>query len=71
MLHSMGSTWFRNQRVWTGNLSNKISWGIFVGVGRLRVNMGNIYVEQRKFPQAIKMYRMALDQIQDSHKGVR
>ena len=40
-------------------------------VGRLRVNMGNIYVEQRKYPQAIKMYRMALDQIQDSHKGVR
>ena len=33
--------------------------------------MGNIYVEQRKYPQAIKMYRMALDQIQDSHKGVR
>ena len=43
----------------------------FLFVGRLRVNMGNIYVEQRKYPQAIKMYRMALDQIQDSHKGVR
>ena len=39
--------------------------------GRLRVNMGNIYVEQKKYPQAIKMYRMALDQIQDTHKGVR
>ena len=40
-------------------------------VGRLRVNMGNIFVEQRKYPQAIKMYRMALDQIPDMHKGVR
>ena len=39
--------------------------------GRLRVNMGNIYAEQRKYPQAIKMYRMALDQIPDHHKAVR
>jgi intraflagellar transport protein 88 len=31
--------------------------------GRLRVNMGNIYYEQKKWPQAIKMYRMALDQV--------
>ncbi len=35
------------------------------------MNMGNIYVEQRKYPQAIKMYRMALDQIGEQHKGVR
>jgi len=28
---------------------------------RLRVNMGNIYFEQKKFDQAIKMYNMALD----------
>lgn len=33
------------------------------GSGRLRVNMGNIYFEQKKYPAAIKMYRMALDQI--------
>jgi intraflagellar transport protein 88 len=33
--------------------------------GRLRVNMGNIYYEQKKYPQAIKMYRMALDQVLD------
>lgn len=31
--------------------------------GRMRVNMGNIYFIQKKYPQAIKMYRMALDQI--------
>ncbi len=31
--------------------------------GRLRVNMGNIYFEQKKYPMAVKMYRMALDQV--------
>jgi len=31
--------------------------------GRLRVNMGNIYFEQKKYTGAIKMYRMALDQV--------
>lgn len=40
-------------------------------VGRLRVNMGNIYFEQRKLPQAIKQYRMALDQIPTTHKEMR
>mmetsp|Transcript_1508 Transcript_1508/g.1896 ORF Transcript_1508/g.1896 Transcript_1508/m.1896 type:complete len:170 (+) Transcript_1508:836-1345(+) len=39
--------------------------------GRLRVNMGNIYYEQKKWPQAIKMYRMALDQIPNTGKEVR
>ena len=39
--------------------------------GRLRVNMGNIHYEQRKFPQAIKMYRMALDQIPATGKELR
>ena len=28
-------------------------------------------MEKREYPQAIKMYRMALDQIPDIHKGVR
>jgi len=61
--------------------------------GRLRINMGNIYYEQKKypqvtssylhtqntcypiyfrcFPQAIKMYRMALDQIPATGKELR
>ena len=39
--------------------------------GRLRVNMGNIHYEQGKFPNAIKMYRMALDQIPSNSKEVR
>jgi len=33
--------------------------------------MGNIYYEQKKYPQAIKMYRMALDQIPTTGKELR
>lgn len=43
----------------------------FAQAGRLRVNMGNIYYEQEKYPSAIKMYRMALDQIPNSAKATR
>lgn len=39
--------------------------------GRLRVNMGNIYYDQKKYPMAIKMYRMALDQIPTTGKELR
>jgi intraflagellar transport protein 88 len=39
--------------------------------GRLRTNMGNIYYLQKKYPQAIKMYRMALDQIPNTGKEIR
>lgn len=39
--------------------------------GRLRVNMGNIYFEQKKYANAIKMYRMALDQIPNTGREVR
>ncbi|KAJ3102294.1 Intraflagellar transport protein 88 [Phlyctochytrium planicorne] len=39
--------------------------------GRLRVNMGNIYFEQQKYSQAVKMYRMALDQIPNTNKEIR
>jgi intraflagellar transport protein 88 len=31
--------------------------------GRLRVNMGNIYAKRNQWSEAIKQYRMALDQI--------
>eukprot|EP00026_Physarum_polycephalum_P003100 Phypoly_transcript_03109.p1 GENE.Phypoly_transcript_03109~~Phypoly_transcript_03109.p1 ORF type:complete len:509 (+),score=79.93 Phypoly_transcript_03109:68-1594(+) len=43
----------------------------FANAGRLRVNMGNIYYEQKKYPQAVKMYRMALDQTPTSAKMLR
>ncbi|CAM9126724.1 unnamed protein product [Ectocarpus fasciculatus] len=39
--------------------------------GRLRANMGNIYYEQREYPEAIKNYRMALDQVPNTGKEVR
>ena len=38
--------------------------------GWLRVNMGNIYYQQQKYSQAIKMYRMALDQLLNTNKEV-
>ncbi|CAB3979099.1 intraflagellar transport 88 homolog [Paramuricea clavata] len=44
---------------------------MFSNAGRLRVNMGNIYFEQGKLPQAIKHYRMALDQVPITHKEMR
>lgn len=44
---------------------------MFSNGARLRINMGNIYFEQRKYPLAIKMYRMALDQIQNTHSQLR
>lgn len=39
--------------------------------GRLRVNMGNIYFQQKKYSVAIKMYRMALDLIPKSSNEMR
>ncbi|KAI9209698.1 uncharacterized protein BJ171DRAFT_484804 [Polychytrium aggregatum] len=44
---------------------------LFNQSGRLRVNMGNIYFEQKKYSQAVKMYRMALDQIPNTNKDIR
>lgn len=41
----------------------------YAAANRLRVNMGNIYFKQAKFPNAIKMYRMALDTVKPGHAG--
>ncbi|KAM9300253.1 intraflagellar transport protein 88 homolog isoform 2-T2 [Morus bassanus] len=41
---------------------------MFSNGGRLKVNMGNIYLKQRNYSKAIKFYRMALDQIPSVHK---
>jgi len=38
--------------------------------GRLRINMGNIYYAQQKYPSAIKMYKMALDQMRKDDKSI-
>ncbi|TPX58753.1 hypothetical protein SpCBS45565_g07909 [Spizellomyces sp. 'palustris'] len=44
---------------------------LFNQSGRLRVNMGNIYFAQKKYSQAVKMYRMALDQVSNTNKDIR
>ncbi|XP_048789354.1 intraflagellar transport protein 88 homolog isoform X1 [Lagopus muta] len=44
---------------------------MFNNGGRLKVNMGNIYLKQRNYSKAIKFYRMALDQIPSVHKDMR
>lgn len=40
-------------------------------LGRLKVNMGNIYFRQHEYSQAIKHYRMALDQVPTTHRNMR
>ena len=39
--------------------------------GCLRVNMANIYIKQKNYLKAIKLYRMALDEISNAHKELR
>lgn len=38
--------------------------------GRLRINMGNIYYAQHDYSSAIKMYKMALDQIRKEEQSI-
>ena len=38
---------------------------------QIRINMGNIFYKGEKFPQAIRMYRMALDQTTHGEKDLR
>lgn len=44
---------------------------LFNSAGRLKVNIGNIYFKQQNYQKAIKFYRMALDQVQLSHKEMK
>ena len=43
----------------------------FVGGGRVRVNMGNVYFNQKDYQKAIKMYRMAIDQVPANQRWLR
>jgi intraflagellar transport protein 88 len=43
----------------------------FSNSARLKVNIGNIYVKMGQLSQAIKMYRMALDQTTNTQKYLR
>ncbi|XP_054278249.1 intraflagellar transport protein 88 homolog [Macrosteles quadrilineatus] len=44
---------------------------MFHNSNKLKVNIGNIYVKLGQYPKAIKMYRMALDQVPNTHKDLR
>ncbi|XP_077393351.1 intraflagellar transport protein 88 homolog isoform X2 [Festucalex cinctus] len=44
---------------------------MFTNGGCLRINMANIWVKQKNYPQAIKYYRMALDHISDDYRQMR
>lgn len=44
---------------------------MFSTVNRLKINMGNIYYKLGLFSKAIKMYRMALDQVPSNQKELR
>ncbi|XP_051938317.1 intraflagellar transport protein 88 homolog isoform X2 [Hippocampus zosterae] len=44
---------------------------MFPNAGRLKVNMANIWVKQKNYAKAIKLYRMALDHISDNYKEMR
>ena len=44
---------------------------VLVLSGRLKVNIGNIYFKQKNYAKAIKFYRMALDQVPNTHKIMR
>ncbi|KAL1518115.1 hypothetical protein ABEB36_001787 [Hypothenemus hampei] len=44
---------------------------MFSNAYRLKINMGNLYVKQGHFQMAVKMYRMALDQVPSTQKNLR
>lgn len=44
---------------------------MFSTVNRLKINMGNIYYKLGLYSKAIKMYRMALDQVPSNQKELR
>lgn len=44
---------------------------LFSNANRLKVNMGNIYYTLGQYHKAVKMYRMALDQVPSSQKNLR
>lgn len=42
----------------------------FNNSGRLKVNIGNIHLKLRQYEKAIRMYKMALDQVSDEFKNI-
>lgn len=44
---------------------------MFQQVGKIRVNMGNIYFKMKEYNKAVKQYRMALDQVPNHFQTMR
>ncbi|XP_059470660.1 intraflagellar transport protein 88 homolog isoform X2 [Neocloeon triangulifer] len=44
---------------------------VFSNASRLKINMGNIHARLGQFQRAVKLYRMALDQVPSAHKDLR
>jgi intraflagellar transport protein 88 len=44
---------------------------MFPNAGRLKVNMANICYKMGQYNKALKLYRMALDQVPNTHKMMR
>jgi len=44
---------------------------LFQQVGKIRVNMGNIYFKTKEYNKAVKQYRMALDQVPNHFQTMR
>lgn len=44
---------------------------MFTNAHCLKINMGNIYYKQGRYQMAVKMFRMALDQVPSSQKNLR
>ncbi|XP_065350191.1 intraflagellar transport protein 88 homolog isoform X2 [Cloeon dipterum] len=44
---------------------------LFSNASRLKINMGNIHAKLGQYQRAVKLYRMALDQVPSAHKDLR
>ena len=54
------------------NLYNQLTKNkVFQLSGSLKTNIGNIYFKQKQYLKAIKMYRMALDQIPVTNQDLK
>lgn len=54
------------------NIYNQLTKNkVFQLSGRLKTNVGNIYFQQKQYLKAIKMYRMALDQIPITNQDLK
>lgn len=61
----------KNQKAQQQNGGNGGAPSASPQTGRIRVNMGNIYYKLKKYTAAIKMYRMAMDQIGNTSRDMR